>query len=191
MKFGGAMPAGSSRMLRLDPFTLPVRFSAEDAEADERVRVVELHRSRVLLRRAVRGMRMVLNLPLAAYRGVALRMREPSAADAGGIAIMLEHDDPALSVPLSLADDGEEVVADWQSWARVLEMPLLVADADGTLREPIPRLGKLRVAPPMPRRRRIGALRRRRPSILLRRRPGAMPPHPNVHRDEREIIART
>lgn len=186
---GGAKPAGSSRALRLDPFMLPVRFAAEDAEADERMREVEIHSSRVLLRRAVRGMRMVLNLPVQAYRGIALRMLEPARPDGAGIAIMLEHSDPALSVPLSVAADGQELVADWQSWARVLEMPLLVVDADGSLREPIPRLGKVALGAPVARRRRCTAMRHRRPMILFRRRPGRMPPTPCVHR-EREIIAR-
>src|SRR6476469_8067788 len=73
-KMSGGMPAGSSRALRLDPFALPARFWASDAAADERVRHVELHRERVILRRAVGGMRMALNLPVSSYRGVAIRM---------------------------------------------------------------------------------------------------------------------
>ena len=70
----GGMPAGSSRALRLDPFALPVRFAARDERADGRCREVELTRDRVVLRRAVAGMRMAVNLPVIAYRGVALRM---------------------------------------------------------------------------------------------------------------------
>ncbi len=41
MVLGGAMPVGSSRH-RLDPLALPVRFTANDAGADERKRQVEL-----------------------------------------------------------------------------------------------------------------------------------------------------
>ena len=52
MRSGGC-PAGSSRALRLDPFALPVRFAASDAAADERVRHVELHRERVVVRRSL------------------------------------------------------------------------------------------------------------------------------------------
>ena len=70
MRSGGC--AGSSRVLRLDPFGLPVRFLAGDATADGHVREVELHRERVVLRRALRGMRMALNMPVAASDGVAL-----------------------------------------------------------------------------------------------------------------------
>ena len=68
------MAAGSSRALRLDPFSLPVRFEAADEAADERLRIVDLHRERVVVRRSVRGMRMALNLPVAAFRGVAIRL---------------------------------------------------------------------------------------------------------------------
>src|ERR1700734_2905838 len=110
----GRIAAGSGRAglcpVRLDPFSLPVRFEAADASADGRRCVVDLHRERVVLRRSVRGMRMALNVPLSAFRGVAIRLTgtsdqgtsDQSAADAApaGIAVMLEHADPALSVPL-------------------------------------------------------------------------------------------
>src|SRR5580704_1917340 len=59
--------------LRLDPFSLPVRFEAADEAADECRRVIDLHRERVVVRRSVRGMSMALNLPVAAFRGVAIR----------------------------------------------------------------------------------------------------------------------
>ena len=48
--FGGGFSVGSSRVLRLDPLALPLRFTAADARADERVRHVELSRERVVLR---------------------------------------------------------------------------------------------------------------------------------------------
>ena len=65
--------AGSGRALRLDPCGLPVRFSASDAAADGRVRDVELHRERVVVRRSLHGMRMALNMPIATY-GISLRL---------------------------------------------------------------------------------------------------------------------
>jgi hypothetical protein len=190
MGVGGAIPAGSSRVLRLDPFALPARFAASDAGADERVRLVELHRERVIMRRAVAGMRMAVSLPVAAFLGVAIRLIPPDGQHEGAIAVMLEHRDAALAVPLFVAPDGSDVIAEWQVWGRVLGLPLLVADADGTLREPFQRLGALRVAKPLSRRRRYGPIRRRRPSILIRRKPGCPTLFATVHRGEREIIAR-
>src|SRR5205823_6617339 len=97
---------------------------------------------------------------------------------------------PSLSFPLRHADGADDLIAEWQSWARVLKLPLLVTDADGSLREPFPHLGALRIGEPVGRRRRRSSLRRRRPSILLRRKPGRPGPTPYVHRAEREIIAR-
>ncbi|MEZ5787864.1 MAG: DUF6101 family protein [Xanthobacteraceae bacterium] len=190
MSAGGVMPSGSSRSDRLDPFALPVKFRARDAAADGNVRVVELDRERVVVRRAVRGMRMKVSLPVADFLGVAIRVMAPEQADGGAVAIMLEHRDAALAVPLYYAPDGEEAVAEWQLWARVLGLPLLIADADGTLHEPFRRLGALRIEGPQARRRRSSALKRRRPRILMRRKSGQLSDETAIHREEREIIAR-
>jgi hypothetical protein len=184
------MPSGSSRVERLDPFSLPLRFEVSDKAADERKRSVELTRERVVVHRAVRGIKMAVELPMSAYLGVAVRMEQPAGDRPGAITIVLEHRDPSLSLELYRADDGSDIVAEWQSWGRVLGMPLLVAEADGRLREPFERVGALNTASPCPRRRRRTALSQRRPSILLRRRPGVMPASPVVYQGEREIIAR-
>lgn len=176
--------------MRLDPFALPLRFQASDKAADERVRSVELTRERVVLRRAVHGIKMAVNLPMAAYLGVAIRL-QPAADDCPAtIAIILEHHDPALSLELFRAPDAADVAAEWQSWGRVLGLPLLVAEADGKLREPFGRLGAVETAEPVARRRRHTAIDERRPSISMRRQPGTTSDTPVVHRDEREIIAR-
>jgi hypothetical protein len=146
----GRIAAGSSRTSRLDPFSLPVRFEAADEAADERRRVVDLHRERVVVRRCVGG-RMALNLPVSAFRGVVIRL---------------------------------------QAWGRVLGLPLLVAERDGSLREPFARIGALRIEAPTRRRRRRTIIARRRPSIRLRRRAARLPDNPAVYSGEREIIAR-
>jgi Family of unknown function (DUF6101) len=176
--------------LRLDPFSLPVRFEAADEAADERLRIVDLHRERVVLRRAVHGMRMALSMPVAAFRGVAIRLIVGADKIPTAIAVVLEHGDPALSLPLFAATESDDIVAEWQSWGRVLGLPLLVAEGDGSLREPFARLGALRIDVPTWRRRRRSAIARRRPARALRRRPGELPDAPVVHRGEGEIIAR-
>ena len=175
---------------RLDPFSLPVRFTAADDAADERLRVVDLHPERVVVRRSVGGIRMALNMPVANYRGVAIRLSGPDGQAPDAIAVVLEHRDPALSLPLYASAERDDIVAEWQSWGRVLNLPLLVAEADGSVREPFARLGALRVEAPTWRRRRRSAIARRRPSRLMRRRAGKLPATPIVHRGEREIIAR-
>ena len=190
----GRNAAGSGRAgatpLRLDPFSLPVRFEAADEAADERRRIVDLHRERVVVRRSVAGMRMALNMPVAAYRGVAIRLYGDAGSAPSAIAVVLEHADPALSLPLYASPETDDIVAEWQSWGRVLGLPLLVAERDGSLRELFARLGALRVEAPAWRRRRRTTIARRRPSRLLRRRPGTVSAAPAVHRGAREIIAR-
>jgi len=183
-------PEGSGRALRLDPFALPVHFSAQDGGADGQIRQIELGRERVVVRRAVRGIPMKVGVPVAAFRGVSLRMMPADGAQAACIAVRIEHRDNALSVPLHIATDGDDGLAIWKSWGRVLGLPLLVADQDGSLREPFPRLGNIGIGKPTPRRRRRAAIKWRRPSILMRRKPGRPVANPTVHQDEREIIAR-
>ncbi len=142
-----------------------------------------------MLRRAVRGMRMKVGLPLSAFRGVALRLVVGSHA-APALAVVLDHQDAALSVPLLVGDDGSEAMALWKAWGRVLGLPLLLEDEAGELREAFVRLGALAIGAPRQRRRRRSALKRRRPSILMRRRMGRPLGGASVHRGEREIIAR-
>jgi hypothetical protein len=186
----GRLAAGSSRTLRLDPFSLPVRFEAADEAADEKLRIIDLHRERVVLRRSVGGMRMALNLPVAAFRGVAIRLTGKADQTPSAITVVLEHRDPSLSLPLFAASENDEIVADWQSWGRVLGLPLLVGERDGSLREPFARVGALRVEEPTWRRRRRSAIARRRPRFLLRCRAVKWPDMPESHHGEREIIAR-
>jgi Family of unknown function (DUF6101) len=181
MRSGGC-PAGSGRALRLDPFALPVRFAASDAAADERVRQVELHRDRVVVRRSLRGMRMAVNMPLSAFAGISLKLAP------GLVAVTLEHRDPTLALPLYVSEQTDDAAAEWRTWGNVLGLPLLVED-DGKLREPYTRIGGVRTNRLQARRRSRSTLCKRRPSILMRRklrRLGAVP----VHRGEREIIAR-
>jgi hypothetical protein len=186
----GGHSAGSSRALRLDPLALPVRFTASDAAADERVRHVELHSERVILRRAVQGMRIALNVPVQAFLGVSIRLTPEQDETPAGVAVFLEHRDPALSIELYAAPNSDDVVAEWQLWSRVLGLQCLVAGSDGKFAPPFPMLGAVRCKAPSQRRRRRSAVARRRPRFLARRRAGVTRLAPLVHREEREIIAR-
>ena len=183
-------PFGSSRALRLDPFALPVRYAARDGGADGQIRQVELDRDRVVLRRAVRGIRMNVGVPVSEFRGVSMRMLPAEGEEPAAIAVMLEHRDDGLSVPLFMASDGGDLVAEWKSWGRVLGLPLLVVEGDGSLRDAFQRIGSLAVGAPSPRRRRRGTVKWRRPRFLMRRKAGRPSSEPPVYRGEREIIAR-
>jgi hypothetical protein len=188
MRSGGCS-AGSGRVLRLDPFCLPARFAVTDATADGRVRLVELYRERVVLRRSVRGIRMVINMPVSAFSGVAIRLTAGEGGQLGTVSVVLEHRDPSLALPLFVSTDDNNAFAEWRAWGNVLGLPLLVDD-DGELREPFSRMGGVRIDRVRPRRRRHNAIRRRRSSMVLRRHAGKLTDATPVHRGEREIIAR-
>lgn len=164
----GINPAGSGRALRLDPLSLPVSFDAQDVRADNGVRRVELHRERVVLRRAIQGMRMAINLRVSDFRGVALRDLDDAQM------LVLLHRDPSLSIPLCVSSDRDEIAEAWPTWSDIFALPQL----------------EERPSEPAPRRRRRNAIRARRPKFLVRRRGGGALEASNVHRGEREIIAR-
>jgi hypothetical protein len=190
MSAGGAFPAGSGRSARLDPFALPVRYRAIDAGADRHERVVEIGRDRVVVRRAVGGIPMKVSTPVANYLGIAVRIIPPRDHYEGVVAVMLEHRDPGLSVPLFLADDGFDVAVECDAWARVLGVPTLSVDADGNVRRLGGPLGALHPRDVVPRRR-GRSLKFRRSLRRLSRKPGAAPLAVQaVYRGEREIIAR-
>ena len=163
----GVTPAGSSRLPRLDPLSLPVRFDAHDPRADGHVRQIELHRERVVLRRSLRGMRMAVNVRVSDFLGIALR------AGSEAQILVLVHRDPSLSVPLLASEDADEIANAWARWSEIFALPQL----DEGAREPAPR------------RRRHNIIRTRRSKFLMRRRTGVAR-EPSVHRGEREIIAR-
>ena len=165
----GINPAGSSRALRLDPHSLPISFNAHDIRADGGVRRIELHREGVVVRRALHGMRMAVNVRMCDFLGVALRGIDDAQM------LVLVHRDPSLTIPLCVSSDREEIASAWQMWSDIFALPLLSEDEP---REPTAR------------RRRHNAIRARRPKFLVRRRAGDFLNPANIHQDEREIIAR-
>lgn len=187
---GGSFPAGSGRSARLDPFALPVRFRSNDAGADRHERLIEVGHERVVVRRAVGGIPMKVSTPVANYLGVAVRVIPPKDVFDGAVAVVLEHRDPGLSVPLFVAADGTDVAVECDAWSRVLGVPVLAADGNGgwcNLGGPLGRLNPRKCVP----RRRGRALKARRSLRRLRRKPGVAPlSAQDVYRGEREIIAR-
>ena len=165
----GINPAGSGRALRLDPLSLPLRFDAQDTRADGGVRQIELHRERVVLRRAIKGMQMAVNVRVSDFLGVASRGLDDAQM------LVLVHRDPSLNIPLCVSSDAEEISTAWQMWSEIFALPQLPEDT---------------ACEPAQRRRRHNAIRARRPKFLVRRRAGDLLNPANVHQGEREIIAR-
>ena len=83
---------------------------------------------------------------------------------------------------------ASDVGARWQSWARALNLPLLLPNLDGSWREPIDKCGKLSVNAPHARPARLG-LAERRSAISSIREAGDLTLVRAV--SGKEIIART
>jgi hypothetical protein len=136
-------------------------------------------------------MHMALNMPLSAFAGIAIRLNAGEEGELPTVAVVLEHTDPGLALPLFVSTESGEAFAEWRSWSKTLGVPMLVADDEGGWREPFARMGDVAVEDVQPRRRRHSGLQRRRPSILSRRKPGKLSDTASVHRGEHEIIARS
>jgi hypothetical protein len=164
-------PVWAGQELRLDPFRLPqvVSYATRDAQGD--VTFAIDHR-RVVVKRVLEksGLPATLVMPARAFAGVAARAIEDGD---GNVTVTLElmHADPALSVPLLVAHDLDDVAADWRAWAEAYRLPMLLVESDGVARTLEESLGAVRQAEPKPRRKRPGSMRRR-PRFLARRRTG-------------------
>jgi hypothetical protein len=160
----GGATAGSGRAYRLDPATLPARGSRLGGAASATF-VIDVEHA------VVRHEGLGHEVPLAAYRGVAVRM-DPIGSD-GAVRGFVEllHADPELSVTLTISDDPAVVSNDWQAWGRALDLPLLVIGQDGSIGEPLRDVGGVQIAVAKPRRRH-SYFAKRRPRFLVRRKPG-------------------
>ena len=137
----GVDPAGSGR-LRLDPFSLPVLFEAHDYRADDRIRHIELHRERVILRRAVDGMRMAINVSVSQFLGIGLHDLDDDQQ-----MLVLEHRDPMMSIPLCVSADTGAIDAAWLLWSATFGLPRLVDDDDAGF-DPAPRRRRRQMGDP-------------------------------------------
>ena len=153
--------------LRLDPFSLPARYSAplNGGPATERASIY-LDQRRAIVKRRLSGLPLTVCLPLTAFRGVAVRSTFADDGDSVSVSVELLHDDPAMSLPLLVTDCYDDVAADWQSWSRALGLPLILIEPDGSYFQPVPQIGATRFD---------GSIARRRKPV---RPPAAFPAPP-------------
>ena len=172
-------PAWAEGPMRLDPYTLPQTIEAEG-------RTFTLARDGARVRTALaNGAPLSLAVPRDAYRAVVARAFENEDGSLT-VTLRLDHADAALSVPLAVVDTVEDAAADWHSWARRMNLPMMVEEADGRL-VTVKDAGILTAARPAERRKRITTLKRR-PNVLRRRKTGRVGPIEVL--PAREIIAR-
>jgi hypothetical protein len=180
--FSEIMPSWACDRMRLDPYRLPHRLTLEQYATTWTID----RQGAVMKAMLGSGLPVSIALPAKSFKGVAARALEQ--AD-GSVTVTLElhHHDPALCVPLLVADNLEDVAADWHSWCRLMSLPMLIV-GDGGKASPVrARLGELMVDPCFDRRKRFGSLKHR-PWFLRRRKPGVIGPVVRITGEE--IIAR-
>jgi hypothetical protein len=184
----GGASAGSSRAFRLDPFSLPVRYTAAiGGAAGGRASILLDGHQAVVTRPWLGGDRWSVTVPVADFCGVAVRIVAVGDSGAIGAVVELMHDEPGLSLPLVIADEPEDVAADWQAWGRVFNLPLLVVAHDGRVLQASDRMGGPSFGASKPRRRH-SYFAARRPRFLSRRKVGRQTSGEIIV--AREIIAR-
>lgn len=165
-------PVWAGQKMRLDPYRLPqtVSYSVRDLDGDVMFSINE--RGAVIKRMlAHSGLPITVALPCRAFRGVAARAIDDGQ---GNVTVTLElmHEDTSLSVPLLVANDLDDVAADWRAWAAAYKLPMLLVEADGIARTLDELAGyAARMLPPKPRRKRPGS---RRSRFLVRRKQGGL-----------------
>jgi hypothetical protein len=183
----GLKPVWAGCNMRLDPFRLPqaTSYATRDDFGDVHFTIDQRG---VVVRRVLEksGLPVTVILPANAFRGVAARAIEDGE---GCVTVTLEllHNDPMLAVPLLVAENLDDVAADWRAWADAYRLPMLLIEADGVARTLEESLGAVKTEPP--RERRKGRpVHTRRPRFLARRKPGDLGLRLVV--DGEEIIAR-
>lgn len=185
---GGTSP-GSSRQFRLDPVALPLRYIAKLEEGGRRREsTIYLDGERAIVKcRSSIGAPLTVCLPVSAFEGVAVRMSPIGEGGDIEVVVELRHRDPALNLPLLVADDPADVADDWQAWGEVLGLPLLLVDQQDNVIVADGRSSALALLPPQPRRRH-SFFADRRPRFLARRKRGRAGAAEQIA--GREIIAR-
>jgi hypothetical protein len=167
----GLKPVWAGRNMRLDPFRLPqvVSYATRDEQGDV---TFVIDKRGATIRRVLKmsGLPATIVLPARAFRGVAACAIEDSEANVT-VTLELLHNDPQLCVPLLVADDLDDIAADWRAWAEEYRLPMLLIEADGMARTLEESLGAVKTAPVKQRRKRR-PLQPRRPRFLARRRTG-------------------
>ncbi|MEN0000697.1 MAG: DUF6101 family protein [Pseudomonadota bacterium] len=180
-------PVWAGSEFRLDPNRLPQSLSYAARVDGGEVDITVTERGATLKRRlGLSGLPINIALPNNAFRGVAARAVE-TGPETAIVSLELLHEDEDLCVPLRVGYDLGAIVKDWQLWAEVLRLPMIIIDSDGvarTLDESAARVitGKSNA------RRHHAMFADRRPRFLARRRMGHLGVRVIVEGDE--IIAR-
>lgn len=107
---------------------LPHRFAAEEGVVgNDALLSLVLDETHAVIRRRLSGVAMTMVIPVAAFRGVGVRISD----DLDEIAFELVHSDPGLTLPLGSTNTVDEAARRFDGWANALRLPRLFVDRDG------------------------------------------------------------
>lgn len=152
--------------MRLDPYAIAERISYTHQDGTS----YAIDRMGVSLKKTLRksGLPLSMALPAKSFKGVAARVNENSD---GTIQVILElhHHDRELCIPLLIADNLDDIAADWHSWSRLMKLPMLMIDAENIATPVRNELGLVMVESPIERRKRLRMIKHRSWFLRLRK----------------------
>ena len=142
----GYLPAWAAEELQTDKNELPMSWSIADGregkEHGARISVSIDGKNVALSCELESGCREIeAMVGLDTYMGVTMALAiandENGEPDRPAMMVLLEHSNPDLTVPLYVAWESDNVVEEWQSWARALGLPARVRGLDKTSHQPL------------------------------------------------------
>ncbi len=164
-------PVWAGQEFRLDPTRLPQQVSYAPRDSANTVTITVGKNGATMKRHLeMSGLPLNIALPSRAFRGVAARAME-LGPDTAMVTLELLHEDEALCVPLRVGHDLAAIARDWQLWAEILKLPMMIVDADGIARD-LDDSARTVIAGKSHERRHNAFFAQRRPRFLARRRLG-------------------
>lgn len=129
-----AQPVWAGQEFRLDPTRLPQQVSYASRVSGDAVEITVNKRGAVLKHTSDANLAdFNIALPNNSFRGVAARATE-TGPETALVTLELLHEDEALCVPLRVGHELADIATDWQLWAELLKLPMMIIDADGVAR---------------------------------------------------------
>jgi hypothetical protein len=155
----------------IDEFSVTRRVS--DPRADGGARVVHLGAKQIVIERTVRGVRMAVAVPVAAYVALVVSVRLQD----GKATLTLRHEDRDLDVPLG-SGEALAIAREAKAWGALFNLAVDLEQAGVPIYTAFPReLGRVK--------------RSRRSAFAKRRKVGVLSRLAVSFGNEHEIIART
>ncbi len=117
-------PEWAGRLMRLDPYHLPHSVSLQQ----DRHFSYKIDRNGAVMKRRLNcGLPVSIALPQKAFKGVAARTIDCGNGNTT-FTLELHHKDRDLCLPVLVADDLNDIAADWHAWSRLMRLPMLLID---------------------------------------------------------------